>query len=110
MFRRVLLVSVLMIAAGCVEDYDVAEVAPAEHLDEEHDHHYEDEHHDEDVDPDHSAPSGHSHGAGVRNHGTQWFFNQPWAARFIWGKLVRDAVIFLALGGILFYLTGRKRR
>jgi hypothetical protein len=120
---RLLLAAALLALSGCVEDYDVAEVAPGEHLDQEHHHEegdYCEECHD---DHDHAhadeeevlhsgdaTPSGHSHGAGVRNHGTQWFFNQPWAARFIWGKLARDGAIFLLLAGIIFFLSGRRRR
>ncbi len=54
--------------------------------------------------------AGHNHAAGTRNHGTQWFFNQPWAAPFIWGKLFRDGAIFLTLGIVIFIITGRRRR
>ena len=53
----------------------------------------------------------HLHEAGQRNHGTEWFFNQPWAARFIWGKMVRDSVILIALAaGILFLSRYRRKR
>ncbi len=109
----------LLCFAGCFKDYDIAEVAPDDYLDQEHHHHdeaceecgedggesLEDIHHEGD-----STPSGHNHGAGVRNHGTQWFFNQPWAAPFIWSKLARDGVIFLLLAAVIFLITGRKRR
>lgn len=120
---RLLFAAALLALSGCVEDYDVAEVAPEEHLDEEHHHEegdYCEECHDDHA-HDHAdeegvhhsgdaTPSGHSHGSGVRNHGTQWFFNQPWAARFIWGKLARDGAMFLLLAGIIFFLSGRRRR
>ena len=59
----------------------------------------------EQVDDSHS---GHNHAEGARNHGTEWFFNQPWAAPFIWPKLFRDALIFLGLAVALFIITARK--
>lgn len=116
----ILAVTLVIFSSGCLEDYDVAEVAPAEYLDQEHHHEHDetctecDEGHGESVDgiqqAGSSTPSGHNHAAGIRNHGTQWFFNQPWAAPFIWGKLARDGGIFLGLACLIFFLTGRKRR
>lgn len=118
----------LMVLTACVEDYDIAEVAPAEHLESGehagHDHedgesceesaHTGDEDgadiHSEMHDEHAGGPSGHAHAAGNRNHGTQWFFNQPWAAPFIWGKLARDGAVFLALAAVLFFVTGRRKR
>lgn len=49
----------------------------------------------------------HVHGAGERNHGTGWFFNQPWAATFIWGKMVRDSIILLLLAAAVLFVSGR---
>ncbi|PIE51987.1 hypothetical protein CSA37_08940 [Candidatus Fermentibacteria bacterium] len=187
------LLALLLTASGCRIDYDVEEVAPAEHLESghshnhsseeqtetlhEHDHesgtceecgdhsshddfdaaheeHYNHEHepyssescrehdrndefealqagdshdhndectceacsghsngvHEEQHEEFSSGPSGHLHASGDRNHGTQWFFNQPWAAPFIWSKLLRDGAIFLVLSVVLFFLTRRKNR
>lgn len=116
------LLPIILFTSGCVEDYDVSEVAPASHLDEEQHAGHEDSDTCEECEDGHSregadvlqagseSPSGHSHGAGVRNHGTQWFFNQPWAAPFIWGKLARDGLIFLVLAGIIITVTGWRRR
>jgi len=111
------LLAVLLLTAGCGEkvDYDIAEVAPEEHLTGEHEERPQDGH-------DHSGDDGegeiygavehrHHHEPGVRNHGTQWFFNQPWAASFIWDKIVRDSVILLVLAAavLLFSrLAGRR--
>lgn len=109
----------LLVFASCQTDYDVAEVAPSEHLDVEHPagpEQAEDETCEE-CDSEHSideqvedSHAGHNHAQGSRNHGTQWFFNQPWAAPFIWGKLFRDAAIFLVLAVAVFIISGRKRR
>ena len=123
---------------NCNVDYDIEEVAPQEHLTSEHNHDHTDEdacpecdsehnhdHTDEEEGPDFAPPltesentditeqvedshAGHNHAAGARNHGTQWFFNQPWAAPFIWPKLLRDALIFLVLAVVLFIITARK--
>jgi len=110
----------LLVFSGCIEDYDVAEVAPEEHLHTEHQHEHGEtcEECDNPVEQageevQHaggSSPSGHNHAAGSRNHGTQWFFNQPWAAPFIWGKLARDGAVFLVLACVIFFVTGRKKR
>ena len=54
----------------------------------------------------------HLHGEGVRNHGTEWFFNQPWAASFVWGKMLRDSVILILLAAGLLLLPrirGKRR-
>lgn len=116
--RRVLPTLILLSALGCMEDYDVEEVAPHEHLETEacdHHHDHEHDHHDDHQDAEvhtgiEDGPSGHSHGAGERNHGTGWFFNQPWAAPFIWGKLLRDAGVFLVLAAAIFMATGKRGR
>jgi hypothetical protein len=93
-----LLLSALL--AGCGEriDYDAAEVAPEEHMygPGEHAHHHHAGHPGESAE-EMTGARGHVHAAGVRNHGTVWFFNQPWAARFIWGKMLRDSAILVAL-------------
>lgn len=113
------LLFMLLFSTACRTDYDIAEVAPSVHLDEEHhtaDEHAECEDHEE-SDSEHAVDehveeshAGHNHAVGSRNHGTQWFFNQPWAAPFIWGKLFRDAAIFLVLAAAVFIISGRKRK
>ncbi|MFO7949613.1 MAG: hypothetical protein R6U36_04510 [Candidatus Fermentibacteraceae bacterium] len=116
MRRPFVLLAVALLAAGCggKADYDIAEVAPDEHLSGEHgNHHQGHDHGGDDVERDISGAveNRHHHEPGVRNHGTQWFFNQPWAAPFIWDKIVRDSVILLVLAAavLLFSrLTGRR--
>lgn len=104
----------LLVPAGCRTDYDIQEVAPSEHLGEDQLHddhdHLHDEHEHEDEDAGLTGSDRHVHDAGERNHGTEWFFNQPWAASFIWGKMLRDSVILLVLAAAIAFLSGRKSR
>ncbi len=132
------LTSALLLLSACRTDYDIEEVATPQHLgtdhnddcveceDEDAEHVHTDHEHDADTsEPDllrdesdennASVISGsdrHVHDAGQRNHGTGWFFNQPWAASFIWGKMVRDSVILLILSAVMLFVPGylRKRR
>jgi hypothetical protein len=121
-----LLAFLALLPTGCGEsiDYDIEEVAPSAFLsgEDEHgagEHHHEEGEegygeeagHDEEIVDDH--PEGmHVHEAGVRNHGTQWFFNQPWAATFVWGKMLRDGIVLLVLAASVSLLPVilRKRR
>ena len=115
---KLFLILAVLLFCGCLKDYDVEEVAPADFLGEACDH--DDHHHGEaetpadDDDEMHSAhdsgPSHHEHDAGERNHGTQWFFNQPWAAPLIWGKLTRDGAMLLGLAVMIILVSGRKKR
>lgn len=110
----VFLLLFLLLPAGCRTDYDIEEVAPSEHLDEEqahddHDHLLE-EHDHEDEDAGLTGSDRHVHESGERNHGTEWFFNQPWAASFIWGKMLRDSLILLVLAAAITILSGRRSR
>lgn len=45
------------------------------------------------------------HAPGQRNMSTAWFFNQPWAATFIWGKIVRDSLLLLVLAFVIIFIT-----
>ncbi len=110
------ILALVLMAGGCggKVDYDISEAAPEEHLDgegEDH-HHGEHDHAEDEVGRDISGAvdNRHHHEPGVRNHGTQWFFNQPWAATFIWGKMLRDAVILLALAAGVFLVSRLFRR
>ena len=116
-----ILTSVTLLIAGCTEkiDYDIEDVAPAEHLRGEDEHlHTGEEIHDEcctDVHEETDELEGihagvHQHESGMRNHGTEWFFNQPWAASFVWGKMMRDTVILLLLATALFLIPLFRRR
>jgi hypothetical protein len=49
------------------------------------------------------------HAPGQRNASTAWFFNQPWAARVYWGKMLRDTIVLLVLTGIILFVTRVKR-
>lgn len=132
MIRYVFLFTIVFLSfSGCRTDYDIADVAPVEFLDSEENHEHLHEHADEETSCTHdsnghadgetgeehsidehveASHAGHDHASGTRNHGTQWFFNQPWAAPFIWGKLFRDSVIFLGLAVAVFFFSSRKRR
>ncbi len=132
----ILVTAVVLLSLTCKADYDITEVASPEHLETDHPHehdeyeledaeHGESDHeheaesvetgsvHDESLEHDVSDISGsdrHVHGAGERNHGTGWFFNQPWAASFIWGKMVRDSVILIILAAAIFITSGYRRK
>lgn len=127
-------ITAALLSLTCKVDYDIQEVAPSEHLGADHQHDEYGQEHAEHGEPDHeheaeivesgsvneesheldvsdiSGSSRHVHDAGVRNHGTAWFFNQPWAASFIWGKMVRDTVILLALSAIILFVSGYRRK
>jgi hypothetical protein len=118
----VLLSVCFLFLAGCFDrlDYDIEEVAPAEFLSTEDEHDHEtctiDEHDHDHQEAGQAAPLDsttltethdmgvHLHDAGVRNHGTQWFFNQPWAASFVWDKMLRDSIILLVLAVSVFFI------
>jgi len=124
--RTVLLIASLFLLSSCRTDYDIAEVAPVEHTGEAHQHGagetclehgvpmtegHEAEHHGDDVNSGSlSGSERHLHAPGERNHGTEWFFNQPWAASFIWGKMLRDSVILVALAVAVLLISGLRRR
>jgi len=79
-------------------------------------HEDDDEHEDGIADPekvDLSTVELHQHDQGVENHGTEWFFNQPWHSSFIWGKMLLNSVILLVLGVIVLFASryaARRRR
>jgi len=115
------LIGLALAIAGCAEriDYDIEEVAPEDYLRGEEEHlHGEEEHHDECCDDVHDETSEleglhagvHMHESGVRNHGTEWFFNQPWAASFVWGKMLRDTIVLLFLATALFLIPRIRSR
>jgi len=56
------------------------------------------------------GPAMHHHPAGERNHGTEWFFNQPWAYREGWGTIARDSAILAAAACCVFFISGRRSR
>jgi len=132
------MIAALLLLPACRTDYDIQEVATPQYLGTDHnddcddcehedaEHAPTDHQHDADTaetdlpqeesDEDNvsviSGSDRHVHDAGQRNHGTGWFFNQPWAASFIWGKMVRDSVILLVLSAAILVVSGylRKRR
>ncbi|MCK4506747.1 MAG: hypothetical protein KAW14_14115 [Candidatus Aegiribacteria sp.] len=110
-YLALIILLTLISLTGCRTDYDIEEVAPPEHLGGIHEHDHavaETEEHHEHDDAAISGSNRHVHEAGARNHGTEWFFNQPWAARFIWSKMIRDTVILAVLAAIIL-LTSRYR-
>jgi hypothetical protein len=110
-FSSCVLLPAGMIACAPAGDYDIAEVAPDSFTGAGgHDH--------DEAGPDHAGVDSavhetetglHLHPAGERNHGTTWFFNQPWAATFVWGKMLRDSVVLLALAGGVSLASSRRR-
>jgi hypothetical protein len=114
----VLLITVIL--SGCSEsvNYDIEEVAPAEFISGEEEPHDEETCTHPGHDHDHGEEAEeivhdlglHQHGAGIRNHGTEWFFNQPWAATFVWGKMLRDSIILLILAVSLYLLPRLMRK
>jgi len=106
--------SALLMASCRGVDYDIAEVASPDYtgLEDDHDDGHGDQDHDVLEGPgseEEAAGDLHLHETGVRNHGTVWFFNQPWAASFIWVKIVRDSVVLLALACVV-QVVSRPRR
>ncbi len=83
----------LLLLCSCTVNSDPAESAPGHALGEECD-----------LDHDH-----HQHQPGHICSESQWFFTQPWAAQWYWGKLLRDGLILLALASLLTLLSGRRR-
>jgi hypothetical protein len=55
-------------------------------------------------------PDIHQHEAGVRNHGTEWFFRQPWSDTVLWGELARDSLVLAGLALAVTAASGRRRR
>ena len=72
---------VLVLLCGCSLNYDPVDNAPREVLGGE-------------CDLDHEH---HQHEPGHACSETRWFFTQPWAAQWFWGKLLRDCFVLLAL-------------
>jgi hypothetical protein len=122
-YLRPLIFALLLFSLGCRTDYDIEEVASAEYMGS-HDHDAEDHHHEtedhqddsEDTESQDIETAGisqtdmHIHSSGERNHGTQWFFNQPWAAEFIWGKILRDSVILCLIAASVLLLSAYRRK
>lgn len=111
----IVLLSLISIT-GCRTDYDIEEVASPEHLGETHEHdhaHAETEENHEHDNAEISGSNRHVHEAGMRNPGTAWFFNQPWAAGFVWSKMIRDSVILLIMAAVVLLASSfrlRKKR
>lgn len=127
-----LLLGACLLLACAEVDYDIAEVASPAYLglEEEHDHEHSAEHSGTEATTMNPYPLYDAstlcirresppeelvgaetdsemciHASGERNHGTEWFFNQPWAASFIWGKILRDSLILLVLAGGILLLS-----
>jgi hypothetical protein len=82
----------LVILCGCSLNSDPVDNAPSEVLGEE-------------CNLDHEH---HQHEAGHVCSETRWFFTQPWAAKWFWGKLLRDCFVLLALAGAVTLLSRRR--
>lgn len=82
---------VLLLLCGCSLNSDPVDNAPTavlgEACDLDHEHHHEE---------------GHACSE------TRWFFTQPWAAPWFWGKLLRDGLVLLALAAALTLLSRRR--
>lgn len=90
---------------GCALNFDPMERLPESGMHGEfqigHDHHHHCDHDHHHHDCDH-------HDQGVIDGETIWFFTQPWAADWFWGKLLRDSLILLALAAAVTVISGRK--
>ncbi|MCK5115197.1 MAG: hypothetical protein KAR44_01270 [Candidatus Aegiribacteria sp.] len=132
----VTLITAVLLSMACKTDYDIEEVATPQHLGtdyhedcdecepEDADQTHEEHEHETDIaDPgsvyeetdeldvlETSGSDRHVHEEGERNHGTGWFFNQPWAASFIWGKMFRDIIILLLLSAAILLVSGYRRK
>lgn len=56
------------------------------------------------------APDVHMHPAGEENHGTEWFFSQPWASRERWRYLARDSALLSGMACGILLISGARRR
>lgn len=83
---------VVILICGCSINSDPVENAPHEVLGEQ-------------CDLDHEH---HQNEAGHVCSETRWFFTQPWAAKWFWGKLLRDGLLLLALAGAVTLLSRRR--
>ncbi|MFO7626720.1 MAG: hypothetical protein R6V62_05640 [Candidatus Fermentibacteraceae bacterium] len=81
---------ILLLLCGCNLNSDPVENAPTQVLGEACDH-------------EHSH-----HEAGHYCSETRWFFTQPWAAEWYWGKLLRDGLVLLVLAGAVTLLSRRR--
>lgn len=70
----------------------------------------EDHEHDVHADSNAFAPDVHMHPAGEENHGTEWFFNQPWASRERWRYLARDSALLSGMACGILLISGARRR
>lgn len=82
-------VLLLILLCGCSLNSDPADNAPPEVLGEVCD-----------LDHEHQQ-----HEAGHVCSETRWFFTQPWAAEWFWGKLLRDCFVLLALAVFVTLLS-----
>lgn len=90
-FLLLLIAPVLL--CGCALNYDPIETAPLEAFGVECDHDHDDD---------------HAHAPGEICSDTWWFFTQPWAARWYWGKLLRDGIVLLALASLVTVVSRRR--
>ncbi len=91
---RRLIPVVFVLFCGCSLNFDPVDTAPAEALGEECT----------------IAEDGSGHEAGHACSETRWFFTQPWAAKWYWGKIMRDSLILLALASAVTAISVRKAR
>ncbi|GEM_PF-6535173 len=82
----------LLLLCGCSLNSDPVDNAPAVVLGTECD-----------LDHEHQQ-----HEAGNVCSETRWFFTQPWAAEWFWGKLLRDCFVLLALAGFVVLVSRRR--
>lgn len=56
------------------------------------------------------GPDLHLHPPGEENHGTNWFFDQPWANPERWRFMARDSVVLASAAAGIMLLSGIRRR
>ncbi|MDM7992139.1 MAG: hypothetical protein QUS11_02380 [Candidatus Fermentibacter sp.] len=75
-----------------------------------HDHGAEDAHGDAAIDSAGFGADRHLHPPGEENHGTEWFFSQPWATPERWRFMARDSVVLASAAAGILMLSGLRRR
>lgn len=75
-----------------------------------HDHAADDAQGDAAIDSADFGADRHLHPPGEENHGTEWFFSQPWATPGRWRFMARDSALLASAAAGIMLLSGLRRR